>query len=320
MTNVAVQASMNKAWQQERAKAALDKPQDLGQGIATGISNLAMGVGEGVIGIVQEPIRGAQEAGVSGFAKGVGIGVVGAVLKPTVGVVDLVTKTTEGIKNSAANYSAAQRQRVRWPRYFPDPPILEVYNREKSLGQTLLKTINDGNYGHQRYRFHLQVSRDRWVLLSHNQFFVLDGPSVQALKLQRAVGTSGISQIKKMEAKNMPVLYITFEDSAKPPITLEIVKPKSADLLLQRLLLELKESRDKKATSYVIEKEKDVGVSSSSSAAAASSFFGDLSSSSSSSNMRRALINDSGSNELTPLLRNRVDQQSERCTCECTMM
>jgi len=36
-----------------------------------------MGVGEGVIGIVQEPIRGAQEAGVSGFAKGVGIGVVG---------------------------------------------------------------------------------------------------------------------------------------------------------------------------------------------------------------------------------------------------
>jgi hypothetical protein len=70
---------MNKGWQQERAKAALEKPQHFGEGLAAGLLNFTTGVAEGVTGLVVEPIRGAQEAGVGGFARGIGLGVIGLV-------------------------------------------------------------------------------------------------------------------------------------------------------------------------------------------------------------------------------------------------
>jgi vacuolar protein sorting-associated protein 13A/C len=52
----------------------------------------------GVSGVVTKPISGAQSGGIGGFFKGAGIGLAGLVTKPVSGMVDLVTKTSQGIE------------------------------------------------------------------------------------------------------------------------------------------------------------------------------------------------------------------------------
>ena len=51
-------------------------------------------------GIVTQPYKGAKKQGFVGFGKGLGRGVAGVVVKPTSGVVDLLSKTTEGIESA----------------------------------------------------------------------------------------------------------------------------------------------------------------------------------------------------------------------------
>jgi vacuolar protein sorting-associated protein 13A/C len=58
-----------------------------------------------VIGVVKQPVKGTKKEGVLGFFKGVGKGMAGLVMKPLSGTMDLVSNTSEGIKNTAKNMS-----------------------------------------------------------------------------------------------------------------------------------------------------------------------------------------------------------------------
>lgn len=65
-----------------------------------GVLGLGRSIWDGVSGIVTQPIKGAQKEGISGFGKGLGKGLLGTVVKPISGVVDLVSKTTEGVESA----------------------------------------------------------------------------------------------------------------------------------------------------------------------------------------------------------------------------
>jgi vacuolar protein sorting-associated protein 13A/C len=64
-------------------------------------------------------VQGAEKDGVEGFFKGAMKGFAGLVVKPVVGVMDLTSKTAEGIKNTA-NYfdDKPNEKRSRPPRVF----------------------------------------------------------------------------------------------------------------------------------------------------------------------------------------------------------
>jgi len=67
---------------------------------------------------------------VGGFFKGVGIGVAGAVVKPVSGVVDLVSKTNEGIE-SAVDGSACKENNQKWRRpraFYKEAQVFQEYN------------------------------------------------------------------------------------------------------------------------------------------------------------------------------------------------
>ncbi len=109
-----------------------------------------------------------------GFAKGVGKGLVGVVVRPTVGVLDLTTKTIQGNQFPNIIYgiyqsfhlpfhslslslnistlgvskqvSAKEPKRVRLPRYFGSDKILSPFNPEKAFVRFLLAKVNDGKY------------------------------------------------------------------------------------------------------------------------------------------------------------------------------
>jgi hypothetical protein len=61
--------------------------------------DLSGGLYGGVTDILSQPFRGAKRDGLVGLVRGIGVGVLGVVVKPAVGVVDLATRTTEGLRN-----------------------------------------------------------------------------------------------------------------------------------------------------------------------------------------------------------------------------
>ena len=77
--------------------------------------------------MVSNPFEGAKKGGVEGFFKGTFKGLSGLILKPATGIIDMATKTAEGIKNTANYFDDNKKiiKKARLPRVF--------YGREKYL-------------------------------------------------------------------------------------------------------------------------------------------------------------------------------------------
>ena len=98
-------------------KNMMDKPKNVIEGIGYGISSMMSGLYYGVTDVVRKPLEGAKKEKLKGFGKGVIKGLGGLVVKPVSGVVDLISKTTVGIKNTV-NFDDEEIFQLRYPRPF----------------------------------------------------------------------------------------------------------------------------------------------------------------------------------------------------------
>ena len=98
-------------------KNMMDKPKNLIEGIGYGISSMMSGIFYGVTDVVRKPLEGAKKDNLKGLGKGVLQGLGGLVTKPVSGVVDLISKTTVGFKNTWA-YEDEKISTQRFPRPF----------------------------------------------------------------------------------------------------------------------------------------------------------------------------------------------------------
>jgi hypothetical protein len=133
-------ASFDARYQREREqRRAAQQPAHAGQGVLMGGLSVARGIVQGVTGIVTEPVRGAREGGALGFARGLGRGVVGVVVKPVIGVVDMASDLTSGVKNSTSVEARRPLPR-RWPRACGDgrTPLLP-YDAVAARGAVMLR-------------------------------------------------------------------------------------------------------------------------------------------------------------------------------------
>lgn len=115
----------------------------MGDVIREGGGALAKGFFRGVTGILTKPLEGAKSSGVEGFVQGVGKGLIGAAAQPVSGVLDLLSKTTEGanamrMKIAAAITSEDQLLRRRLPRVISGDNLLKPYEDYKAQGQVLV--------------------------------------------------------------------------------------------------------------------------------------------------------------------------------------
>ena len=81
----------------------------------------AKSFGSGITGLVKMPVKGAKEKGLKGFLTGTMKGVTGLVAKPVSGTLDIISKTSEGIKNNTKIFekkSGKGMDRIRLPRVF----------------------------------------------------------------------------------------------------------------------------------------------------------------------------------------------------------
>jgi vacuolar protein sorting-associated protein 13A/C len=96
-----------------------NKPKNLIQGINLGLRSAFHSVGSGIAGVVQKPIEETKKDGFYGFLKGTVKGVTGLVVKPVSGALDLISLTSEGIKNTTkTDYELLSDKRLRLPRPF----------------------------------------------------------------------------------------------------------------------------------------------------------------------------------------------------------
>ena len=85
----------------------------------------------------------------------------------------MLTKTTQGIKNTATYYDK-KTARVRPPRAFGPDKRITVYSFDKSIGQSLLWTLEDGKHADEWHLFHCTSRDERLILISDKTLFYIN--------------------------------------------------------------------------------------------------------------------------------------------------
>ncbi|XP_010679516.3 uncharacterized protein LOC104894866 isoform X2 [Beta vulgaris subsp. vulgaris] len=185
--------SMDKKFIQSRQRQ--EKVGAFGDVIRDGGGALAKGFFRGVTGIVTKPFEGAKSSGVEGFVQGVGKGIIGAAAQPVSGVLDLLSKTTEGanamrMKIQAALTSEEQLLRRRLPRVISGDNLLKPYDEYKAQGQVILQLAESGSFLGQvdlfkvrgkfalsdAYEDHFMLPKGRVFVVTHRRVVLLQQP------------------------------------------------------------------------------------------------------------------------------------------------
>ncbi|KAJ2607329.1 Vacuolar protein sorting-associated protein 13 [Coemansia sp. RSA 1365] len=163
-------ATLDPRFQTERSMSRVrNKPKHAIYGVARGAESFARSVSSGLAGVVMRPLEGAEQDGFGGFFRGVGKGLVGAVTKPVVGMFDLASNVTEGIRNTTTVFER-DLDRQRLPRHIGRDGIICVYDARAALGQAWMRELNKGAYVADDYLAHLELpGSDMVVLLTYQR-------------------------------------------------------------------------------------------------------------------------------------------------------
>ncbi|EIW86715.1 vacuolar protein sorting-associated protein 13 [Coniophora puteana RWD-64-598 SS2] len=152
---------------QRRLTQRRNKPRHAIYGVTAGGEAFASSFVSAMEGIVTKPIQGAESEGAFGFFKGVGKGLVGAVTKPAVGVFDLASNVSEGIRNTTTVFDKPERDRVRPPRHVPSDGVLVPYSAREAQGQYMMRDLDNGAFRQESYVAHIDTpGGDNVVLLT----------------------------------------------------------------------------------------------------------------------------------------------------------
>lgn len=188
--------SMDKKFIQSRQRQEKKGVEDFGDVIREGGGALAKGLFRGVTGILTKPLEGAKTSGVEGFVQGVGRGIIGAAAQPVSGVLDLLSKTTEGanamrMKIASAITSDEQLLRRRLPRVISGDNLLRPYDENKAQGQIILQLAESGSFLGQvdlfkvrgkfaltdAYEDHYLLPKGKILVVTHRRVILLQQPS-----------------------------------------------------------------------------------------------------------------------------------------------
>ncbi|GAB4836767.1 hypothetical protein Ancab_001679 [Ancistrocladus abbreviatus] len=101
---------------------------------------------EGLTGLLQSPVRGAEKHGLPGVLSGFALGVTGLVARPAASVLEVTGKTARSIRNrSRLHRMGHQRFRVRLPRPLRRELPLRPYSWEAAVGTAVLVEAYDGS-------------------------------------------------------------------------------------------------------------------------------------------------------------------------------
>ncbi|KAH0564849.1 hypothetical protein GP486_001757 [Trichoglossum hirsutum] len=168
-------ATMDKQFQDRRRMSrSRNRPKHALYGVTAGANSFVTSLASGVGGLARKPIEGAEREGVTGFFKGVGKGVIGLATKPAIGVFDLASNVTEGIRNTTTVFDAEGLDRVRLTRFIGTDGIVRPYSQREALGQFWLKQLDNGKYFDENYLAHLELpGEDVVAMLTYKHIMLI---------------------------------------------------------------------------------------------------------------------------------------------------
>jgi vacuolar protein sorting-associated protein 13A/C len=169
------EATMDKQFQDRRRMTrSRNRPKHALYGVQAGANSFVTSLASGVGGLARKPLEGAEQEGVAGFFKGIGKGAIGFVTKPAIGVFDLASNVSEGIRNTTTVFDGDGLDRVRLPRFIGTDGIVRPYSQREALGQFWLKQLDSGKYFNEQYIAHLELPReDVVVMLTYSRIMLI---------------------------------------------------------------------------------------------------------------------------------------------------
>lgn len=169
------EATMDKQFQDRRRMTrSRNRPKHALYGVQAGANSFVSSLASGVGGLARKPLEGAEQEGLTGFFKGVGKGALGFVTKPAIGVFDLASNVSEGIRNTTTVFDADGLERVRLTRFIGTDGIVRPYSQREALGQFWLKQLDNGKYFNEMYIAHLELPReDVVVMLTYSRIMLI---------------------------------------------------------------------------------------------------------------------------------------------------
>ncbi|KHJ35601.1 putative vacuolar protein sorting-associated protein vps13 [Erysiphe necator] len=169
------EATMDKQFQDRRRMTrSRNRPKHALYGVTAGANSFVSSLASGVGGLARKPLEGAEQEGLTGFFKGVGKGALGFVTKPAIGIFDLASNVSEGIRNTTTVFDADGLDRVRLTRFIDTDGIVRPYSQREALGQFWLKQLDNGKYFNEHYIAHLELPReDVVVILTYSRILLV---------------------------------------------------------------------------------------------------------------------------------------------------
>jgi len=140
--------TLDDAYLEDREREKVRKAKNVFKGLYIGGKQIYLGFEEGITGLFTRPYQGAKADGWTGFFKGTYKGIAGLVLKPTTGVLDAVSKTSEGIKNTATFFDEKPHDyKYRFPRaFYAEEKFIRIYFSSDAELMFHLEKHHDGKY------------------------------------------------------------------------------------------------------------------------------------------------------------------------------
>lgn len=228
--NVTAQLSFDPQYIEERERERKQQAQHVGQGLTYGMWDFGKGLFDGITGLVTRPVVGAQQEGAVGFFKGVGRGLSGVVVKPIAGTFGMVSRITEGVKNTANKATFVQR--IRMPRFIGSSGVIPPYDGAKAEGQEILCRLQEGAFQHEYYVFHhpplnaasydnQSAQRTGRILATNRHVFFLKGTSHSSMQVVWRCQLLNVLNIRQTSGKE-GALFI--ETKGVTPIVLKAQK------------------------------------------------------------------------------------------------
>jgi len=151
---------------ERRNRRTRNRPRHAVYGVKYGFESLYDSFSSGIVGLAEQPMQGAVTDGSAGFFKGLGMGLLGLPTKTTIGLLDMASNISEGIRNTTTVFDEHEIQRVRLPRVISQDGVVRPYNVRESVGQMILHTVRDGKYVQCHYLAHSNITRNKVIVVS----------------------------------------------------------------------------------------------------------------------------------------------------------
>ncbi|CAR29401.1 ZYRO0G07810p [Zygosaccharomyces rouxii] len=151
-------------------------------------------VGSGFTGMAFDPVTGAQKEGASGFFKGLGRGLIGLPTKTAIGILDLTSNLSQGVRSTTTALDVPAAARVRLPRYIDyHEKIIRPFDLKEAQGQYWLKVVNGGLYMNDNYLAHVVLpGKELAVLVSMEHIIELNIGNLESMWTTDYFGIQGI--------------------------------------------------------------------------------------------------------------------------------